>query len=132
MRCCKRRCSMLDGDAFDAGSLGEDGFGPAEVGVSWRHIVQAFVVAVMIIVLDERLDLGLEVAGQEVVFLADAVLQGLVPTLDLALGPRMIRRSAHMFHSATVEPFGQIALYVARAFVAEQPGLVLDMGLVTP
>ena len=62
---------MFDGDGFDAGSLGEDGLGPAEVGVGWRHIAQAFVVAVMIIVLDERL----EVAGQEVVFLADAVLR---------------------------------------------------------
>ena len=66
---------MFDGDGFDAGSLGEDGLGPAEVGVGWRHIAQAFVVAVMIIVFDECLDLGFEVAGQEVVFLADAVLR---------------------------------------------------------
>ena len=74
----------------------------------------------MIIVLDERLDLGFEVAGQEVVFQQDAVLQGLVPALDLALGLGMIRRSAHMFHSAIVELFGQIAGYVAGAIVAEQ------------
>ena len=84
---------MLDGDAFDAGTLGGDGFGPAEVGVGWRHIAQAFVVAVMIRVLDER--------------------------LDLALGLRMIRRSAHMFHSAIVEPFGQVAGYVVGTIVAK-------------
>ena len=36
--------------------------------------------------LDERFDLAFEVTGQEVVFLADAVLQRLVPALDLALG----------------------------------------------
>ena len=66
---------MFDGDAFDAGALGEDSFIPAEVGVCWCHIAQAFVVAVMIIVLDERLDLGFEISGQEVVFLADAVLR---------------------------------------------------------
>ena len=68
---------MFDGDAFDAGAFGEDGFVPAEVGVCWRHIAQTFVVAVMIIVLDEGLDLGFEVTGQEVVFEQDAVLQGL-------------------------------------------------------
>ena len=94
---------MLDGDAFDAGALGGDGFGPAEVGVGWRHIAQAFVVAVMIIVRNER--------------------------LDLALGLRMIRCSAHMFHSAIVEPFGQVAGYVAGAIVAEQSPLVPDVGL---
>jgi hypothetical protein len=26
---------MFDGDAFDAGALGEDGFVPAELGVGW-------------------------------------------------------------------------------------------------
>ena len=120
---------LFDGDAFDAGAFGKDGFVPGEVGVRRRHIAQAFVITVVIIVLDERLDLGFEVAGQEVVFEQDAVLQGLVPTLDLALGLRMVRRSAHMFHSAIVEPFGKIAGYVAGAIVAEQPGLVLDVGL---
>ena len=50
---------MFDGDAFDAGALGEDSFISAEVGVCWCHIAQAFVVAVMVIVLDERLDLAL-------------------------------------------------------------------------
>ncbi len=123
---------MFDREAFDAGALGEDGFAPTEVDVCWRHIAQAFVVAVMIIVLDERLDLALEVARQEVVFEQDAVFERLVPALDLALGLGMIRRSAHMFHSAIVEPFGQIARYVAGAIVAEQPGLVLDVGLITP
>ena len=51
-----------------------------------------------------------------------------MPALDLALGLGMIKRSAHMFHSAIVELFGQIAGYVAGAIVAEQSRLVLDMG----
>ena len=46
-------------------------------------------VTLMVVVLDEGLDLGLKVAGQEVVFQQDAVLEGLVPALDLALGLRM-------------------------------------------
>ena len=87
---------MFDGDAIDAGALGEDGFVPAEVGVGWRHVAQAFMVTLVIIVFDEGLDLGFEVAGQEVVFEQDAVFEGLVPALDLALGLGMIGRAAHM------------------------------------
>ena len=87
------QASMFDGLAFDPFSLFEDGLCPAEVGVCWCHIAQALVVALVVIVLDERLDLAFEVAGQEVVFQEDAVLQGLVPALDLALGLRMERRA---------------------------------------
>lgn len=90
---------MFDGDTFDAGALSEDCFVPAEVGVRWRHVAQAFMVALVIIVLDEGLDLGFEVAGQEVVFEQDAVFEGLVPAFDLALGPGMIGRAAHMLHA---------------------------------
>jgi hypothetical protein len=41
---------------------------PAEVGVGRRHVGQALVVSLVIVVLDEGLDVGFEVAGQEVVF----------------------------------------------------------------
>ena len=76
---------MLDSLSFDPFPPFYDGAGPAEVGVGGRHVVQALVVALVVVVLDEGLDLGLEVSGQEVVFQEDAVLQGLVPALDLAL-----------------------------------------------
>ena len=39
----------------------------------------------VVVVVDEGLDLGFEIAGQKVVFQQDAILQGLVPALDLAL-----------------------------------------------
>ena len=65
---------MLDSFPFDPFSLFEDGCGAAEVGVGRRHIVQAFVIALVVVVLDERLDLLLEIAGQEVVFEQDTVL----------------------------------------------------------
>ena len=42
-------------------------------------------VAPVIVVIDKGIDLRLQIARQEVVFEQDAVLQGLVPTLDLAL-----------------------------------------------
>lgn len=77
---------MFDGLPFNPFVLLDDGRGPAEVGVCGRHVVQAFVIAPVVVVFDEGLDLGLEVTGQEVVFQEDAVFQGLVPALDLALG----------------------------------------------
>lgn len=43
---------------------------------------------------DERLGLGLKVAGQEVDFQEGAVLEGLVPALDLALGLDIVRQFA--------------------------------------
>ncbi len=77
---------MFDGLFFDPFALLDDGSGPAEVGIGGCHIVQALMVAAMVVVIDERRDLGLKVAGQEVIFQQDAVLQCLVPALDLALG----------------------------------------------
>ena len=77
---------MFDGLPFDAGPLAQDVGGSAEVGVRRRHVLQALVVSGMVVVLDEGPDLGLQVARQEVVLQQDAVLQGLMPALDLALG----------------------------------------------
>ena len=105
---------MLDGLSLDPFSLFDDGFGPAEVGVGWRHIVQALVVAPVVVVFDERRDLGLKVAGQEVVLQQDAVLQGLVPTLDLALGLGMERSAAHVAHALGFDIFRQFAGDVTR------------------
>jgi hypothetical protein len=42
--------------------------------------------AAVVVVIDEGADLPFEVSRQEVVFQQDAVLQGLVPAFDLALG----------------------------------------------
>ena len=46
-------------------------------------------IALVIVVLDEGLDLLFEITGQEVVLQQRAVLERLVPALDLALGLRM-------------------------------------------
>ena len=55
-------------------------------------------VAPVIVMLDERLDLGFEIARQEVVFQQDAVLQGLVPALDLTLHLRFHgQKKPHQF-----------------------------------
>ena len=43
-------------------------------------------VALVVVVVDKGFDLGFEITGSEVVFQQDAVLQGLMPTFDFALG----------------------------------------------
>ena len=78
--------AMLDGLSFDPFALFDDGCGPAEVGVCRGHVVEALMIAPVIVMPDEGGDLGLQIAGQEVVLEQDAVLEGLVPALDLALG----------------------------------------------
>jgi len=74
--------------SLDPSTLFDDGWGPAEVGVGGRHVAQRFVVALVVVVLDEGFDLGFEVAGQVVILQQDAVLQG-GAALDLALGLQM-------------------------------------------
>ena len=64
---------IFDGLSLDPFTLFDDGWCPAEVGIGGRHVVQALVVALVIVVFDEGLDLGLEVTGQEVVLEQDAV-----------------------------------------------------------
>ena len=56
------------------------------VDVGWGQVAEALVVPVVVVVIDESGDLAFQVAGQEVVFQQDAVLHGLVPSFDLALG----------------------------------------------
>ena len=52
---------MFDGLSLDPLALFDDGFGPAEVGVGRGDVVEALVVAPMIVVLDEGLDLAFEI-----------------------------------------------------------------------
>ena len=83
------QAAMFDGLSLDPFALFDDGGSPSEVGVGGRDIVQALVVTLVVVMLDEGLDLSFEIAGQEVVFQQDAVFHGLVPALDLALGLRV-------------------------------------------
>ena len=71
--------------------LSMNGVVPAEVDVGGGEVGEAFVVAAVVVVLDEGADAGLEIARQIVVLQQDTVLQGLMPTLDLALGLGMVR-----------------------------------------
>lgn len=59
---------------FDPFALFQNGFVTPEVDVGRCDDVDALVVALMIVVVDEGLDLGLKMPRQEVVFQQDAVL----------------------------------------------------------
>ena len=115
---------IFDSLSFDPFTLLDDGLCPAKVGIGRRHVIQALVIALVVVMLDERFDLLLKVAGQEVVFQKDAVLERLVPALDFALCLRMHRGTAHMAHLLRFDIFGQFTCDVAGAIITEQPWLV--------
>ena len=121
----------FDGLSFDPFSLLQDSLTAPEVDVSGRKVLQALMIAAVIVVIDEGVDLLPEIAGQIVVFQQDAVLQGLVPAFDLALGFRVIRRAARMIHLLIFQPIGQLSADVTGPVVAEQPWLVNDCRSVT-
>lgn len=66
-------------------------------------------IASMVVVIDKGIDLLPEITGQVVVFQQDAVLEGLMPSLDLTLGLRVIWRASHMVHLLIVQPFVSVA-----------------------
>lgn len=74
---------MSDGLSFGPfGPFGNDR-GSAKVSIGRRHIV----------VLDERLPLAFEATGHKIVLKQGAVLQSLVPALDLAFGFALSRQA---------------------------------------
>ncbi len=105
--------SLSDGVAFDPFSLQKDGRCSAEVDVGRCQVLQAFMVTPVIVVLDEARDLGFEITGQVIVLEQNAVLEGLVPALDLALGHRMIGGTTDVLDFVVTEPFGEVAREIA-------------------
>jgi hypothetical protein len=117
-----KQAPVVDGISLDALSFFEDGPASAQVDVSRGQIVDALVIPLGVVVLDEVVDLGLQGARQIVVFQQDAVPQGLMSPLrcltavclqtarrDLALGLGMIGRTTDMGDHPLVQPFSQIA-----------------------
>jgi len=80
-------CLALDPFAFE-----EEGLSPPEVDVGRLEIAQALVTAGIVVMSHEGRDLTFEIAGQVIVLAQvivleqDAVLERLMPALDLALG----------------------------------------------
>ena len=53
----------FEGLSFDPFSLFQNDFVTTEVDIGWRDIVQALVIALVIVVIDEGFDLSFEIAG---------------------------------------------------------------------
>ena len=66
-------------------------------------------IALVVLVIHEGFDVSFDITGQEVVLEQDAVFQGLMPALYLALGLWMIGRATRMLHAFVLQPFSQIA-----------------------
>ena len=123
-----QQASVLDGVSFDPFSFKQNSLASAEVDVSRGEVGDALVISKVIVVSHELADLGFEVAGKIVVFQQDAVLQRLVPSLDLALGLGMQWGATNMVKAPVSEPFGEIASDIARPIVAQQSWPVIDLG----
>ena len=85
------QATVCEGGKLDAFAFCEDHWSATEVDVSRREVVDALMIAAVIVVLDEGSDLPFEIGRQLVIIEQNAVLQGLVPALDLSPGLRVIR-----------------------------------------
>ena len=76
----------MDSLAFDPFSFEQDGVASAEVDIGRRQVADGLVVTPVVVVIDEGVDLGLEMARQVVVLEQDAVLQVQKSRLNLTVG----------------------------------------------
>lgn len=94
---------------FDPFSLLYNSFVATEVDVGGCDVVDALMIALVVEVIDQRLDLSLEITRQKVVFEQDAVLKGLMPAFDLALCLWVIRCAMRELHALVLHPFALIS-----------------------
>ena len=57
------QAAILDGGSFDPFSFQQNGLSAAEVNVGRREITEALVITAMVVVIDEGVDPGFEIAG---------------------------------------------------------------------
>jgi hypothetical protein len=105
----------FDGLSFDPFSSQQDGLPASEGDVGWGEIIEALVITPVVVSLDEGRDLGFAIAGQEVVLQQDAVLERLMPALDLALCLRMARCTTGVIDVPILKPFRQLGGNVSTA-----------------
>ena len=94
------QATVGNGLSFDPLSFGEDSGAAPAVDVGGGEIADALVISAVVVVVDESRNLSFQIAGQKVVFQQDAVLEGLMPALDFALGHWVIGRAAKVFDAA--------------------------------
>ena len=114
------QAAIYEGLTLDAFPLDQDPFAASEVDVSGREVAEALMSSGMVVGFHEGGNPRFQFAGQVGVFGQGAVLERLVPALDLALRLRMARRTADVGHASASEPVGQVAGDAARLVVGEQ------------
>ena len=125
------QAAVLDGEFLDPFSPFDDGRGAPEVGGGRRDVAEAFVIALVVVMLDEGPDLVFEVTEQVIVLPQHSVFRRLMPAFDLSLGLRMEWSTTDMIHALGAEPLGQIGRDVGRPIVTEQTRSVCDVRVVT-
>ena len=103
-----RQAPRFDGLSFGPFPMSQNGLPAPEADICGREVLQTPMIAPVIAVIDEGIDLLSKITRQAVVFQQAAVLQGLVPALGPAPGLRMIRCAPDMFHVLILQPFGQL------------------------
>ena len=111
------QATEFDGFAFGPFSFQQDGVTAPKVDISRGEVAETFVISATIVMIDEGCDLCLKVLREVIVFQQDAVLERLVPPLDLALGLGMARLAVHLFDGSLFEPIAKVGSDVARAIV---------------
>ena len=111
------QASLSDCLLLDALALEQNGLCSTEVDIGGCEIVQALVVAVLVIMLHEGSDLSFELTRKVIVLEQDAVLERLMPALDLALGLGMTWRSPEVLDLLFLEPLSEIGRDVAGAII---------------
>ena len=97
---------LFDRVALDLLAAFQDAGTASEVDIGWREVVQALVVAAVIVMLDEVGDGAFEVTGQVIVFKQDSAFEREVSALDFALGHRVVGFAARVLHALVFEPLG--------------------------
>ena len=95
------QAALSDRQVLDLLPFSQNGLVPTKIDVSGCDVVQALVVALVIVVVDEGPDLSLEITGQVVILQQNTVLHGLVPAFYFALDLRVEWRPTDMRHFLT-------------------------------
>ena len=96
------QAAILDCLFLDLFPFSENVFVTSEVDVCLSDVVQALVISVVVIVIDEGTDLLLQIAWQVVVFQENPVLHGLVPAFDLTLRLLIYVTQAHLIMQLSI------------------------------
>lgn len=89
-------------------------------------------IATLIIVFDECLDLPFEISRQIIMLKKHSVLERLMPTLDFSLCLRVVRSPTHMIHGLLTEPFCEFVSNITGTIIGEQSRSVFYCGLIEP